>query len=50
MTIPPIPGMIPSDNKSVNFPCGKLSLVKALNLENVVSIKSIGILLQSKMD
>ena len=48
--IPPMPGMIPSESKSVNFPCGRLSLVKALNFEKVVSIKSIGMLLQSKID
>ena len=42
--------MIPSESKSVNFPFGRLSLVKALNFEKVVSIKSIGMLLQSKID
>ena len=48
--MPPIPGMIPSESKSVNFPLGRLSLVNALNFEKVVSIKSIGMLLQSKID
>ena len=47
ITIPPIPGIIPSDTKSVNFPSGKFVLANELKLANVSSIKSIGILLQS---
>ena len=50
ITIPPNPGIIPSVNRLVKTPCGNLFFKVSLKFAKVESIKSIGILLQSKMD
>ena len=47
---PPIPGMIPSANKSVRTPFGKLLFAKSEISAKVPSIKSIGNEAQSKID
>ena len=42
ITIPPMPGIIPSESKFVNTPLGNESFVKELNLLKALSIASIG--------
>ncbi len=48
--IPPIPGMIPCEIKSVKIPAGSSSAAKVLKEAKVLSMKSIGTDDQSKMD
>ena len=50
ITTPPIPGIIPSVNKSVKTPAGKLLFAKSDNCAKVPSIKSIGTDAISKID
>ena len=49
ITIPPIPGMTPSLKRSVNNPAGRASLIRELILLKLSSMKSMGILDQSKI-
>ena len=49
ITIPPIPGIIPSLKRSVNNPAGRVSLISELILLKLSSMKSMGKLDQSKI-
>ena len=49
ITIPPSPEIIPSASKFVKSPGGRVLFVYSLKAEKLLSINSIGILLQSKI-
>ncbi|MNS19130.1 hypothetical protein D3C72_508380 [compost metagenome] len=47
---PPIPGIIPCESKSVKIPLGSSAATQLLNEAKVLSMKSIGIVDQLKID